>query len=468
MRNASDFRKLARTALKGRWLRTGLILLLAALLGASAGIGSVDVEGNLDYNSSLQSVGISLEAYRTIFGVAMAVMIAVSLVSIFVGALVRVGSFRVCQAVLEGEKPRVGMLFPKGVYWRAVGLKLLSSLLVNLWSLLLVIPGIIASYRYAMAEYFLMQDPSLSPFEAIKRSKAYMRGNKMRMFTLELSFIGWSLLCALPSSIGLSAALLTQLPIAVTIALACLGGLATIVGEVFLSAYMQVAVCAFFADVQEGWQSAYQAGQAQQNGAAYNAYNANTANNPYAAYAPQDSGEAEEDQQPQPNLHMEDREPRAREIFFDCACSRRRIAQEGLMEEYLACGVDSSVENRWLREQAQALMLRFDRDAEVLDDLLGLIGEYALDDLADRVLQRIDRHIRQRSLPAREVLGMLGRCMALLTSGVFDDRAPYLHRKQEQGAEMAARLQAILEAEDPDGDWRGELGMVLMLCNSSD
>lgn len=464
MRNASDFRRLARTALKGRWLRTSLILLLAALLGASAGIGTVDVEGSLDYNSTLQSVGVSLETYRTIFNVALAVMIVVSLVSIFVGALVRIGSFRVCQTVLEGEKPRVGMLFPKGVYWRAVGLKLLSSLLVYLWSLLLIIPGIIASYRYAMAEYFLMQEPSLSPFEAINRSKAYMRGNKLRMFTLELSFIGWSLLCALPSSIGLSIALLTQIPLVPAIALACICVLATVVGEVFLSAYMQVAVCAFFADVQAGWQSAY---QAQQNATGNNAYNAYNPYNTYNTYnAPQDGGEADENQQPQQGQHMEDREPRAREIFFDCACSRRRIAQEGLMEEYLACGVDSSVENRWLREQAQALMLRFDRDAEVLDDLLGLIGEYALDDLADRVLQRIDRHIRQRSLPAREVLGMLGRCMALLTSGVFADREAYLHRKQEQGAEMAARLQAILEAEDPDGDWCGELGMVLMLCNS--
>lgn len=465
MRNASDYRRLARTALKGRWLRTGLILLLAALLGASAGIGTVDVEGSMDYEPALQSVGVSLEAYRSIFNVAMAVMLAVSLVSILVGALVRVGTFRVCRAVLDGEKPRVGMLFPRGIYWKAVGLKLLSTLLVYLWSLLLVIPGIIASYRYAMAEYFLMQDPSLSPFEAINRSKAYMRGNKMRMFTLELSFIGWSLLCALPSSIALSVLLLgqgvVQLSGVAAIALAGLGVIATIVGEIFLSAYMQVSVCAFFADVEESWQSAWQAGQAQQDG--------NTCN-PHASHAPQDGGMADEDgtddaQQPEQGLHTEDREPRAREIFFDCACSRRRIAQEGLMEEYLACGVDTSVENRWLREQAQALMLRFDRDAEVLDDLLGLIGEYALDDLADRVLQRIDRHIRQRSLPAREVLGMLGRCMALLTSGVFDDRAPYLHRKQEQGAEMAARLQAILETEDPDGDWRGELGMVLMLCN---
>lgn len=451
MRYASDYRKIARTALRGRWLRTALILLLATLLGASMGIGTVDLEGNLDYNSSLQSVGISLESYRTIVYILLAVTLALSLLSIFVGSLVRVGIYRVGAAVLEGEKPRVGMLFPKGIYWKAVGVNLLTSLLVSLWSLLLIVPGIVASYRYAMAEYLLMKNPALSPIEAVNQSKALMRGNKMRMFSLELSFIGWTLLCSLPASAGLYAALLTRLPLAPSLILAGVGGLLSFVGGMFLSAYTQVAICAFFDDLHNAaWQEASAS-------YAHNAWNADET----------DASARTEGEAQQPS-HFEDREPRAREIFFDNACSRVRIAQAGLLEEYAACGVDGSVEHRWLREYGQALMLRFDRDAQALDALLALIGEYALDDFADRVLQRIDRHIRQRSLPAREVLGMLGRSLAMLTSGVFEDREAYLRRKQEQCAEMAARLMDILEAEDPEGNWRGEMGMVLMLCNKTE
>ena len=71
-----------------------------------------------------------------------------------------------------------------------------------LWSLLLVIPGIIASYSYAMAPYILYENPGMRPTAAIKASKELMRGNKWRLFCLQFSFIGWALLCALTAGIG--------------------------------------------------------------------------------------------------------------------------------------------------------------------------------------------------------------------------------------------------------------------------
>ena len=63
-----------------------------------------------------------------------------------------------------------------------------------LWSLLLIIPGIIKSYSYAMTIYLINKDHSLSGSEAITLSRKMMKGHKWQLFVLQLSFIGWALL----------------------------------------------------------------------------------------------------------------------------------------------------------------------------------------------------------------------------------------------------------------------------------
>lgn len=82
-------------------------------------------------------------------------------------------------------------------------LYLLSAIFVFLWMLLLVIPGIIAGLRYAMAFYIMHDYPKLTAMEAIEQSKKMMYGHKWRYFVLSLSFIGWGILCALTLGIGL-------------------------------------------------------------------------------------------------------------------------------------------------------------------------------------------------------------------------------------------------------------------------
>ncbi|MCL2067487.1 MAG: DUF975 family protein [Treponema sp.] len=71
-----------------------------------------------------------------------------------------------------------------------------------LWSLLLIIPGIIKYYGYSMAFYIMYDNPDIKPLEAIKRSKIMMKGYKWKYFLLELSFIGWGLLTVLTLFIG--------------------------------------------------------------------------------------------------------------------------------------------------------------------------------------------------------------------------------------------------------------------------
>ncbi len=79
-------------------------------------------------------------------------------------------------------------------YGRILGTMLLSSVYQFLWALLLIVPGIIKGYSYALTPYLLKDHPELKFNAAIEESMRLMSGNKMRLFLLDLSFIGWFLL----------------------------------------------------------------------------------------------------------------------------------------------------------------------------------------------------------------------------------------------------------------------------------
>lgn len=79
-------------------------------------------------------------------------------------------------------------------YGRYLGTSLLMSVFVMLWSLLLIIPGIIMGYAYAMTPYIMKDNPEMGAMDCIKKSKEMMRGYKWKLFCLDLGYIGWFLL----------------------------------------------------------------------------------------------------------------------------------------------------------------------------------------------------------------------------------------------------------------------------------
>ena len=85
-----------------------------------------------------------------------------------------------------------------GFFLKIIGLTILEYIFITLWSLLLIFPGFIAAYRYSMAIYLLVDDPSRSLMECIRLSKEMMKGHKWELFVLDLSFIGWGFLAMLP------------------------------------------------------------------------------------------------------------------------------------------------------------------------------------------------------------------------------------------------------------------------------
>ena len=74
----------------------------------------------------------------------------------------------------------------------------LRTLFITLWSLLFYFPGIIAAYRYRMSLYLLLDHPEMGVMECLRTSKEMMKGHKWECFVLDLSFIGWWLLAAIP------------------------------------------------------------------------------------------------------------------------------------------------------------------------------------------------------------------------------------------------------------------------------
>ena len=88
-------------------------------------------------------------------------------------------------------------------YWKnAVCTRLLTGLFIFLWTLLLVIPGVVAFYSYAMTGYILAEHPEMAAGEVIAASKEMMSGNRWRLFCLHISFIGWAILCGFTFGIG--------------------------------------------------------------------------------------------------------------------------------------------------------------------------------------------------------------------------------------------------------------------------
>lgn len=80
-----------------------------------------------------------------------------------------------------------------GLVVKVILLNILTGIFVFLWGMFFVVPGIMAAYSYSQAVFCLLDDPDISPLEALRRSKAMMRGQKFNFFVVQLSFWGWRL-----------------------------------------------------------------------------------------------------------------------------------------------------------------------------------------------------------------------------------------------------------------------------------
>lgn len=92
--------------------------------------------------------------------------------------------------------------FRRGRYVRVFCALFLVNLFTFLWTLLLIIPGIMKAFSYALTPYILLDEPELTAKQAISRSCEIMQGRRWKLFCLYFSFIGWGILCLLTFGIG--------------------------------------------------------------------------------------------------------------------------------------------------------------------------------------------------------------------------------------------------------------------------
>ncbi len=173
----SEITRQARELLRGRWgLPIAFSLLLSLLIVIPAnlvsGFSRVNYSGNI--------------------------------VTLIIGGPLALGGVIFYLSFCRGGEASLGMLFAGFKYFsKALTAYLLMAVFTCLWLLLLIVPGIIAAYRYSQTFYLLADDKTLGPLEAIRKSKQLMVGRKWKLFCLGLRFVGWNLLCILTLGIGL-------------------------------------------------------------------------------------------------------------------------------------------------------------------------------------------------------------------------------------------------------------------------
>lgn len=114
-------------------------------------------------------------------------------------AVVGVGFSLFVMNSVRRSQPAIGNLLDGfGMFPRVLFLIILQIVLIFLWSLLLVIPGIIAAYRYSFAVYVMIDHPEMSAMDCLRESKRLTTGYKRQLFLLDLSFIFWFLLTMIP------------------------------------------------------------------------------------------------------------------------------------------------------------------------------------------------------------------------------------------------------------------------------
>lgn len=151
---------------------------------------------------AVEQAYLSFLEHYSVSGFAIALVVALRIMSY----MVSVGFVIFALHISRDEKAEFGNLFDGfGLFFRVLWLGILEGLLIFLWSLLLVVPGIVAAYRYRQALYLLLDHPERSAWQCLRESGALMSGHKWELFVLDLSFLGWAMLSAMfaPVSIWL-------------------------------------------------------------------------------------------------------------------------------------------------------------------------------------------------------------------------------------------------------------------------
>ena len=138
-----------------------------------------------------------------------------------------IGLIRYMTAFIKEQPHAFELLFSKFKDWKQVITTYLHQfVIVFLWTLLFIVPGIIKGYAYSLVSYILAENPDISSKDALDLSEKMMNGHKGDLFAFQLSFIGWHLLAIL--TLGIL--------------------------EIWIMPYQQTATTKFLLDIKESYE----------------------------------------------------------------------------------------------------------------------------------------------------------------------------------------------------------------------
>jgi len=173
-------------------------------------------------------VGLTL-IYLIIQGVLGFIPFVGGIVSLIITGPMQLGITIFYVSFIRSDEPDFNKFFEGfSDFGRALAAFILITLFTLGWTLLLVVPGIIAAFRYSQTFYVLMDDPEISAIDAIRKSSDMMSGAKLKLFMLVLSFIGWAILTAFTFGIG----------------------------QLFLIPYVMTSQALFYEDLKEAYEDA--------------------------------------------------------------------------------------------------------------------------------------------------------------------------------------------------------------------
>lgn len=169
LKTNSELKAFAREQLRSNWGKAVIVCLLAGVINGLCG--------------SIPRVGM--------------------LISLVVAGPITLGVRAFFIKIKRGEHPLIESIFEGFNYLiPTIVLNFLILLFTFLWSLLLIVPGIIAGLSYSQAFYIINDNHGIDAMQAINMSKQMMQGKKGKLFMLYLSFLGWAILCVLSLGIG--------------------------------------------------------------------------------------------------------------------------------------------------------------------------------------------------------------------------------------------------------------------------
>lgn len=194
----------AKMALKAQyWPIIGNELLASILVG---GVSSFSVRFNKSQLEQLRQLINDNAMFQRIVAVLGGIALTVGLIGLLytflVGNLIRVGISKIrLSAYRQGSFSTEDLFAGFKQYGRCVGAMALYTLFVSLGTILFIVPGIIVALGLYEVPFLLVDDPTVSGMDVIRRSWENMKGHKGELFGLILSFIGWLLLSILTCGI---------------------------------------------------------------------------------------------------------------------------------------------------------------------------------------------------------------------------------------------------------------------------